>query len=67
MKSIVSDGMRYIRNGDGAEELYDIASDRWERHDLAERAEWSAALGDTRTRLQQWLDGTISRTGVLAP
>jgi arylsulfatase A-like enzyme len=35
MQAIVADGKIYIRNGDGVEELYDIAADPAEVHDLA--------------------------------
>jgi arylsulfatase A-like enzyme len=35
MKAVVADAKAYIRNGDGAEELYDLASDPDESHDLA--------------------------------
>lgn len=35
MASVVIDGHRYIRNGDGREELYDFDRDPMERTDLA--------------------------------
>ncbi|MBK9239397.1 MAG: sulfatase-like hydrolase/transferase, partial [Acidobacteria bacterium] len=35
MRALVHEGMRYIRNGDGSEELYDFAADPWERTNLA--------------------------------
>jgi len=35
MKSILYEGMHYIRNGDGREELYKFRKDPWERDNLA--------------------------------
>ncbi|MGH9854755.1 MAG: sulfatase [Blastocatellia bacterium] len=35
MHSLVYEGRRYIRNGDGGEELYDFEKDPWERRNLA--------------------------------
>lgn len=35
MRSVVADGRTYIRNGDGAEELYDASADPGEIHDLS--------------------------------
>jgi hypothetical protein len=35
MQSLVADGLHYIRNGDGVEELYDYAQDPFEQRDLA--------------------------------
>ncbi|MFV2069132.1 MAG: sulfatase, partial [Pirellulales bacterium] len=35
MKSVIVDSMKYIRNGDGEEELYDLERDPEERHNLA--------------------------------
>ena len=34
MHSVLSQGRQYIRNGDGSEELYDLASDPDEHRDL---------------------------------
>jgi arylsulfatase A-like enzyme len=34
-RSLVRGPLHYIRNPDGSEELYDLASDRWETRDLA--------------------------------
>ncbi len=36
MAAIIEGPLRYIRGGDGAEELYDIFGDPWERRDLAD-------------------------------
>jgi arylsulfatase A-like enzyme len=36
MKSLLFRGMRYIKNGDGLEELYDFNKDPWEEHNLAD-------------------------------
>jgi arylsulfatase A-like enzyme len=35
MTSLVANGLHYIRNGDGREQLFDIARDPWERLDMA--------------------------------
>jgi arylsulfatase A-like enzyme len=39
MKSVLFDGRRYIRNGDGSEELYDFHADAWETRNLASAPE----------------------------
>lgn len=54
MKSLVLGGMRYIRNGDGSEELYDHYEDPWEQNDLAD----SVAHRDTLARLRALLSET---------
>ena len=45
MKAVIADGKAYIRNGDGVEELYDLASDPGESHDLAGSPESAPATG----------------------
>jgi arylsulfatase A-like enzyme len=53
MQSVVSDGMHYIRNGDGSEELYDFETDAAELNDLSSRPEARASLERLRTRIDQ--------------
>lgn len=48
MWSVIGGGLRYIRNGDGREELYDFESDPLEKADLAARPEYAAALDRLR-------------------
>ena len=48
MKSVVSAGLHYIRNGDGSEELYDYQGDPWERANLAPDAEHHSDLEQLR-------------------
>ncbi len=54
MSSIVIDGLRYIRNGDGSEELYDLAGDPEERHNLIGDAASQPALAGARALLRQF-------------
>ena len=44
MKSLVFQGMNYIRNGDGVEELYDFDNDAEEKKNLAEFSEYRTEL-----------------------
>ncbi len=44
LQSLVVDTLHYIQNGDGTEELYNVAMDPWERVDLAGSAEGTNAL-----------------------
>ncbi len=55
MKAVVADGKAYIRNGDGVEELYDLASDPNEARDLAGRAESLHELARFRSELRRLL------------
>jgi len=55
MKALVHQGLRYIRNGDGREELYDFIGDRWEQKDLASLPERQQALADARAALDRLL------------
>ncbi len=55
MKSLVSDGYHYVRNGDGTEELYDFRGDPAEERDLARSGEGGAQLARFRTSLQEIL------------
>lgn len=47
MKSLVIGTWHYIRNGDGSEELYDVAADPWEHRDLVDTVD-AAALAPFR-------------------
>jgi arylsulfatase A-like enzyme len=48
MTSVVADGLHYIRNGDGREELFDLGSDPHERHDVARQAAARVRLATIR-------------------
>ncbi|HWP48980.1 MAG TPA: sulfatase [Candidatus Limnocylindrales bacterium] len=52
MKSLVTDGMHYIRNGDGREELYDLENDPAEEQDLANSEEGRQRLEEFRRSLE---------------
>ncbi len=51
MTSVAHDGVRYIRNGDGTEELYDFAGDPWEARNLAAQTDQAARLASSRALL----------------
>lgn len=53
MRSLLTDGEHYIRNGDGTEELYRWRSDPAEAHDLASSEGSRAALEALRATLAQ--------------
>jgi arylsulfatase A-like enzyme len=55
MKSVVVQGKAYIRNGDGVEELYDLASDPQEVHNLAGSTENQQVLETLRGELERLL------------
>lgn len=57
MKSLLLDGWRYILNGDGQEELYDMAKDSWEQSDLGNSDEGNRLLPRFRDNLQRLLAG----------
>jgi arylsulfatase A-like enzyme len=57
MQALVHEGLRYIRNGDGREELYDFAADRWERTNLAALPERQQALAGARAALDRLMAG----------
>ena len=61
MKAVIADGTAYIRNGDGVEELYDVASDPGESHDLAGTPEALPQLERARDRLRRLLQKGPSR------
>jgi len=55
MHALVYEGRRYIRNGDGSEELYDFEKDPWERHNLASQDDSRPLLDRFRILLGQTL------------
>ena len=57
MKSLLLDNWRYILNGDGQEELYDVAKDRWELGDVSNSAEATPLLPRFRDALLDMLSG----------
>ena len=52
MASVTDDAYHYIRNGDGTEELYAMADDPEERHDLSPRSDSLPILERYRQTLQ---------------
>lgn len=52
MASIVLDSLHYIRNGDGAEELYHLGRDSWEVRNLVRDSSYGAELAAHRRALQ---------------
>lgn len=52
MQSVVHRGLRYIRNGDGREELYDFDGDPWEQRDLSSQPEYQSTLGEARALVE---------------
>jgi hypothetical protein len=56
MKSLVADGMHYIRTADGLEELYLLNSDPEERSNVAVHAFAAKALGQFRISLEAVLE-----------
>jgi arylsulfatase A-like enzyme len=57
MKAILAGQTVYVRNGDGREELYDLAADPGETHDLAALPETAATLDRMREALARILRG----------
>jgi arylsulfatase A-like enzyme len=55
MKSLVYQRMRYIKNGDGVEELYDFYQDPWERQNRAQSDENS----ESRRQFQVLLKNSV--------
>ncbi|MGE3956203.1 MAG: sulfatase-like hydrolase/transferase [Vicinamibacterales bacterium] len=55
------DGLRYIVNGDGREELYDLAADPAEKDDLVQRPERRAQLEAARAAVASLLAGREGR------
>ena len=52
MRSVVLDGVHYILNGDGSEELYDFVNDTGEVHNLIGRPDMQGKLAAARLALQ---------------
>lgn len=55
MKSLVFHGMRYIRNGDGTEELYAYSKDPWEVNNLTPSSDHYVTLAQFRVLLDKML------------
>lgn len=55
VKALIFNGMRYIKNGDGVEELYDFENDPWEQRNLANLEESSQILNQFRALLEKIL------------
>ena len=51
MKSLISDGMHYIKNGDGGDELYNFEKNTWEQDDLARTEDGRRMLEQFRLAL----------------
>jgi arylsulfatase A-like enzyme len=60
MKSVISHGMHYIKNGDGREELYDFEGDPLEKHDLSATVEGKTMLIKFRSFVEQLTGGQVS-------
>ncbi len=61
MKALVHQGLRYIRNGDGREELYDFSADPWEQTNLATVPERQPDLAAARAELERLLSASSAR------
>ncbi len=57
MKSVFYDSLRYIKNGDNTEELYDFLKDPWEKQNLAQQPEMQSRLVEFRSLLREILHG----------
>ena len=57
MKSVTVDGMRYLRNGDGSVELYNIQDDYWEQKNLADEESYRGTLG----RFEEFLERVMQK------
>jgi len=51
MRSEIVDGFRYIKNGDGRGELYDLGADPLEQHDLVSKQEQASRAAELRKRV----------------
>jgi len=55
LRSVVLDGVHYIRNGDGTEELYDFERDRSEAHNLIDQPDMRDKLAAARRAVDEGL------------
>lgn len=53
LKSVVVDGLHYIRNADGSEELYDVLQDPWERVNIVTAPASQPTLLRARTLIEE--------------
>jgi hypothetical protein len=61
MHGVVHQGLHYIRNGDGTEELYDVNDDPWERRNLAALPDREPALIEGRAVIERLLNSQRGR------
>jgi arylsulfatase A-like enzyme len=61
MQSLILDRYHYIKNGSGREELYDIDTDPWEKHDLAGSGLTAPRIGEFRNHLRTVLTSKVAR------
>jgi arylsulfatase A-like enzyme len=61
MKSLAGGGIVYVRNGDGVEELYDVARDPRQEHDLSDSPEVRPLLNQFRDDLRRLLEAEPPR------
>jgi hypothetical protein len=61
MKSVVVDGHHLIRAANGGEEMYDIASDPWERTNVLQLPEKRAIVEKGRALLDQAWERDVRR------
>ncbi len=64
--SLVAEGMHYLVDIRGTEELYELAADPRELHNLKDDPRQTAALGRFRTSLAAFLRDNRVQTGVAA-
>jgi arylsulfatase A-like enzyme len=70
LRSIESNGLRYIWSSDGRHELYDVAADPAEEHDLAGDPRFAARERELRERLEAFVASASEparRPGVVTP
>lgn len=60
MRGVVAQGLTYIRNADGREELYDVQTDPGQTQDLAEADDSRPMLDQMRERLDQLVPGIVA-------
>ncbi len=61
IQSVLLDGLRYVRNGDGTEELYDFAADPMESRNLSAQRAPKAALPGLRRAVEPLITPARSR------